>query len=72
MRPDEKRQAQPGHSGRPHFVNRDDEVQARQDRGEPGNESSGRSKGHVTVGLGAAVRSVESPAGIDPAHDGGH
>ena len=38
-RPQEQRHLEPRHAGRPHAVNRDDEVQARQDRREAGDEN---------------------------------
>ena len=41
-RPDEQRQAEPGHARRAHPVDRDDEVEAGQDRREAGDEDAER------------------------------
>ena len=41
-RPDEERQAEPRHSRRSHLVNRDDEIQAGEDRREAGDEDAQR------------------------------
>ena len=40
--PDEERQAAPGHPGRAHLVDGDDEVQARQNGRKPGDEDAAR------------------------------
>ena len=44
-RPDEQRQPEPGHARRAHAVDRDDEVQAGQDRREAGDEDAERRSG---------------------------
>ena len=67
MRPDEKRQAEPRQAGRAHFMNRDDEVQAGQNRTETGEEDSHHNPDNVAVCIHAAIRRVKSPTGIDAA-----
>ena len=50
-------------------MNRHDEVQSRQDRGKAGDEDAERGQDDVAIGVGAAVRRVKRPAGIDSADD---
>ena len=67
VRPDEQRQARPGHSGRAHAVNGDDEVQSGEDGGESGDEDRQAGLDNLGVGEGGAEGRVEGPAGIDAA-----
>ena len=69
MRPHEERQPEPGQPRRAHGVDRDDEVQARQDRGEAGDEDADRGRDDVRVRRGGAVRGVKGPAGVDASVD---
>ena len=48
--PHEERHAEPGHARRPHLVDGDDEVEAGQDRGEPGHEDPDRRDLDVALG----------------------
>ena len=69
-RPDEQRQSEPGHSGRAHFVNGDDEVQARQDGRKTGNENANCSQHHIRICIPCTERRVERPPCIHAAcHD---
>ena len=65
VRPAEQRQPTPGHAGRSHAVNGDDEVQAGEDGGEAGDENTNGRSDHVSIGVGRAERRIEGPAGID-------
>ena len=67
MRPDKQRQPVPGHARRAHRVNRDDEIQAREDRGKPVDENSHAGGNYVRVRKRRAVGNIEGPAGIDAA-----
>ena len=71
MRPDEQRQPEPRHPRRAHLVDGDDEIEAGEDRREPRDEGAQRREHHVAVRVGAAVRRVERPAGIDASRHGG-
>ena len=52
--PHEEGQPEPGHSRRPHGVNGHNEIQARQNGGEAGNEDSQRGGDDAAVGINAA------------------
>ena len=65
QRPDEQRQAKPGQPRRPHFMDRNNEVQPGENRPESGDENSCRHFDHVRVRIGAAIRRVKRPAGIN-------
>ena len=71
MRPHEQRQPEPCESRRAHRVDRDDEVQAGQDRREPRDEDAERRRHDVRVRRGRAVRRVERPTGVDAAAERG-
>ncbi len=71
VRPHEQRQPEPRHSGSAHAVDRDDEVQAGQDRGEPGDEDAQRRRHHVRVRGCCAVRGIERPTRVDAAAERG-
>ena len=68
-RPDEERQPEPGQARRAHLVDGDDEVEARQDRREPGDEDADRRRNHSADRGLRAVRRVEGPAGVDAARE---
>ena len=65
-RPDEDRQAPPGQTRRPQPVDGDDEVEAGEDRREPGDDNADQRRGHIVMGGLRAVWSVERPAGVEP------
>ena len=67
VRPHEQRQPEPGEPRRPHLVDRDDEVEPGQDRGEAGDEDADRRDLDVALGEDRAVGRVEGPAGVEPA-----
>ena len=69
--PQEERHAEPGHAGGAHFVNRHDEIQSGENRGKSGDEDADGNGGNLRIGVRAAIRSVERPAGIDAAGDRG-
>ena len=62
--PDKKRQTEPGHAWRAHRVNGHDEVQARQNRRETVDENAEDRGRDRRIGVDAAVRRVEGPAGV--------
>ena len=70
VRPHEQRQAEPGQPRRAHPVDRDDEVEAGQDRREAGDEHAERGGDDVAVRRRGAVGRVERPAGVDAAAQG--
>ena len=63
--PQKQRQPRPRQPRRPHAVNRDDEVQAGQNRREAGDEHSGGGGHDVRVGVDGAERGVKRPARVD-------
>ena len=65
VRPDEERQAEPGHAWRAHAVRRDDEVQPGKDGTETGDEDAHRCGDDMGVQVVRAERRGEGPAGID-------
>ena len=67
--PQEQRHAEPGHAGRAHAVDRDDEVEPGEDRREPGDEDAERRRDHVGGRRHRAERRVERPTGVDAAGD---
>ena len=67
VRPDEQRQARPGHARRAHAVDGDDEIQSGEDGGESGDEDGESGFDDFGVGEGGAEGRVEGPAGIDAA-----
>src|SRR6202521_1475612 len=67
MRPDEKWQAEPGHTGRAHRVDSDDEVEARQNRGETIDEDAEDRRRDRGIRIDAAQRSVKRPARVQAA-----
>ena len=71
VRPHEERQLEPVQTGRPHAVDGDDEVQARQNRREARDEDAERRGHDVRAGRGRAVGRVERPARVDAAGDDG-
>ena len=68
-RPDEEGHAEPCHARSSHVVDRDHEVEGRQDRREADDEDAEPGQDHVRVGRRGAVRRVEGPAGVDAADD---
>ena len=72
VRPDEQRQAEPGHARRAHAVNGDDEVQPGQNRRESVDENAQRRQSDVAIGVAGAEWRVEGPAGIDAARQSRH
>src|ERR1700683_2636559 len=56
VRPDEEREARPGHAGSTHAVDGDDEVQAGEDGGESGDEDGESGFDDFGVGEGGAER----------------
>ena len=69
--PDEQRQPHPGHAGRAQAMDRHDEIQRRHDRRKAVDEHGHRRGEDIAVGVQRRIRRVESPAGIDAAHDQG-
>src|SRR5262245_17104002 len=69
VRPDEKRQPEPGQSGSAHLVNRYDEIESRQNGGEACDENSEAGGYDVAVRVSTAVRRVEGPPGIHASDD---
>ena len=67
VRPDEERQARPGHAGSAHAMNRYDEIQSGEDGGESGDEDGESGLDDLGVGEGGAEGRVEGPSGIDAA-----
>ena len=67
VRPDKERQAEPGHARRAHRVDRDDEVEAGENRREPVDEDADDGRRDRGVGINAAERRVERPAGVETA-----
>ena len=67
--PQEQRHAEPGQARRAHLVNRDDEVQAREDRGKAGDEHADGHGRDLRIRVRAAVGRIERPAGIHAAGD---
>ena len=71
IRPHEQRHAEPGHTGRAHAVDRDDEVEAGEDGREAGDEDGGGGGEDVGVEVVRRKRRGEGPAGVDAAeHEG--
>ena len=68
-RPDEERQAKPGHSRRAELVHGDNEIQPGEDRRKAVDENADRHGDDPAVGVGAAVGRVESPARVDSAEE---
>ena len=64
-RPQKQRQPRPRQPGRPHAVNRDDEVQAGQNRRKAGNENAGGGRHDVRIGVDGAERGIKRPARVD-------
>src|SRR6202165_4935839 len=64
MRPDEKWQAGPGHTGRAHRVDGNDEVEARQNRGETVDEDAEDRRRDRGIRIDAAQWSVKRPARV--------
>ena len=67
VRPDEQRQARPGHAGRAHAVDGDDEVQTGEDGRESGDEDRESGFDDFRVGEVGAEGRVEGPTGVDAA-----
>ena len=67
--PAEERHPHPVHARRPHRVDRDQEVQACQDRGEPGEENADGRHDDPAVRVDRRVRRIEGPARVDAAMD---
>ena len=67
-RPQKQRHAEPGHSRRTQFVNRDDEVQTSKDGTEAKHECRGQHRDHATGSGGGGVRRIESPTSIKATH----
>src|ERR1700730_779900 len=65
--PEEEGHAEPSHAGGAHFVDGDDEIQAGEDGGKSGDENAERGGDNLRIGVGAAVGSVERPAGVHAA-----
>ncbi len=70
VRPHKQRQPEPGHARRAHLVDGDDEIQARKDGAESGNEDRQAGRDHVGVHVVRRERRGEGPARIHAA--GGH
>src|SRR6516165_11783567 len=62
MSPDEKRQTKPGHPGRAHFVNRDNEVEPGENRRESSDEDPNNRQHDMSIGINAAVSGIEGPS----------
>ena len=56
VRPDEERQPEPRHAGRAHAVDGDDEVEARQDRREAGDEDADARREHAACSTTSSCR----------------
>ena len=67
VRPDKQRQAHPGHPGRTHGVNRNDEVQAGQNRRETIDEDPDHRGRYGGVRINAAQRRIKGPACVQAA-----
>ena len=65
MPPHKQRKAVPCESRSTHRVNRDDKIQARENRREARNEYTQGGHDHVCVRIRGAKRSIERPACID-------
>jgi hypothetical protein len=64
VRPDKQWQARPAHARGAHPVNRDHEIQPRQDRREACDEDRQPRLDNLGIAKGSAERHVERPAGI--------
>ena len=71
-RPDEQRQTKPGHSRTAHFVDGHDEIEAGEDRTEPGDEDAADREDDVGIAERAAIWGIEGPTRIDAAEDQRH
>ena len=67
VRPDEQRQARPGHARRAHAVNGDHEIQAGKDGRESGDEDCDSRLNHPGIAESRAERRVEGPARVHAA-----
>src|SRR5882672_1622160 len=67
LRPDEERQAEPGHARRAHGVDGDDEIQAGENGREAVDENAEDGGGDGGIGIDAAERRVKGPASIQAA-----
>ena len=70
--PDEEGEPEPGEARGPHPVDRDDEVEARQDRREARDEDAERRDDDLPLGEGRRHRRVEGPARVDAARQERH
>ena len=70
-RPDEQRQAEPGHARRTHLVDRHQEIQPGEDRAESGDEDADHDERDVRVRKLAAVWRVKRPTRVDAAEQQG-
>ena len=68
--PKEQWHSKPSHPWRPHRVDRNDEVQTREDRTEAQNKGSRGGQNHRRI-TGRTVRSIERPTRIQPASQQG-
>src|SRR5438067_2156974 len=67
MRPDKQRQTKPGHTGRPHAVHSDNEIQSRKNGRKAGHKDAESSRDYVCIREGRAEGRIKSPARVDSA-----
>ena len=67
MRPDEERQAEPGHARGAHGMDGDEKIEAGEDRRETINKDTDDGGRYCGIWINAAERRVKSPAGIEAA-----
>src|SRR5262245_54509975 len=66
-RPYEKRQTKPGHTGRAHFVDRDNEVKPGENRRKASDKNPDNREHDMGIGINAAVRRIEGPSRVHSA-----
>src|SRR2546426_6446837 len=67
MCPDEERQAKPGHAGRAHGMDGDEEIEAGEDRRETINKNADDGGRDCGIRIDATEWSVKGPAGVEAA-----